>query len=234
MAQKVKLIDNVLKELEYLITHQLNPGDKLPSELDLAERFEVGRSTIRESMTALVAKGLITRTNEGTFVSDKVNECLVDPLNILINMEFGNIRDLMQLREILELGTIRLAAENANAETVTNLERIDWQMKEPQLTAEMMQKRDIEFHAEIAKASGNVVLMELLNALRTVIAANIESKDAMFAFAGDSKDMHQGIIEAIKKHDPDLAYERMSKYFQFVKESGAFTQEPKPRNKNNC
>lgn len=224
MAQKIKLVDNVLRELESMITGQLNPGDKLPTEMELAERFAVGRSTIRESMTALVAKKLVTRTNEGTFVSEHVNECLVDPLNILIDMEFGKIKDLIQLREILELGTIRLAAENADENVIQNLERLEWQMKEPGITAEFMQKRDIEFHAEIAKASGNVVLMELLNALREVIAANIESKDAMFLLAGNSNSMHREIIDAIKEHDSERAYNQMKKYFQFVRENGAFKE----------
>lgn len=224
MAQKIKLVDNVLRELENMITGQMNPGDKLPTEMELSERFAVGRSTIRESMTALVAKKLVIRTNEGTFVSEHVNECLVDPLNVLIDMEVGKVKDLMQLREILELGTIRLAAENADEGTILNLERLDWQMNEPGITADMMQRRDIEFHSEIAKASGNVVLMELLNALREVIAANVESKDVMFGLVGNSYGMHREIIEAIKAHDSDRAYTQMKKYFQFVRENGAFKE----------
>ena len=160
MAQKIKLVDNILRELENMITGQMNPGDKLPTEMELSELFGVGRSTIRESMTALVAKKLVTRTNEGTFVSEHVNECLVDPLNVLIDMEVGKVKDLMQLREILELGTIRLAAENADENTILILERLDWQMNEPGITAEVMQRRDIEFHSEIARASGNVVKSE--------------------------------------------------------------------------
>ena len=140
MAQKIKLVDNVLRELESMITGQLNPGDKLPTEMELAERFAVGRSTIRESMTALVAKKLVTRTNEGTFVSEHVNECLVDPLNILIDMEFGKIKDLIQLREILELGTIRLAAEYADENVIQNLERLEWQMKEPGINGRVYAK----------------------------------------------------------------------------------------------
>ncbi len=224
MAQKIKLVDNILRELENMIVRDMDSGDKLPAELELAERFGVGRSTIRESMTALVARKLVTRTNEGTFVSEHVSECLVDPLDILINMEVGNVEDLMQLREILELGTIRLAAENADESTIRNLERLDWQMHEPGITADIMQKRDIEFHSEIARASGNVVLMELLNALREVIATNIESKDAMAGLGGDSHNMHREIIEAIQAHDADLAYDQMKEYFRFVRENGAFKE----------
>ncbi len=222
MSQKITLVDNILKELENMITEQLAPGDKLPSEMELAERFEVGRSTIRESMTALVAKKLVTRTNEGTFVSENVNECLVDPLNILINMEVGNVRDLMQLREILELGAIRLAAEHADESTIMNLERLEWQMQEPGISAEEMQKRDIMFHAEIAKASGNAVMMELLNALRQVIAANVESKEVMYMLTENSNSMHRELIDAIREHDSERAHTQMKKYFQFMRESGAF------------
>ena len=173
-------------------------------------------------MTALTAKKLVVKRKEGTFVSEHVNECLIDPLNIMIHMEVGEIKDLMQIREILELGTIRLAAEKADEETILNMERLDWQMNEPGITPEVMQKRDIEFHSEIAKASGNPVLMELLKALRKVIATNVESQDVMFALGETSHNMHREIIEAIRKHDAETAYRQMKKYFQYVNENGAF------------
>ena len=111
MNDRITLSDNVLKQLENLIVKELKPGEKLPTEAQLSETFSVSRSTIRESMKVLSAKGLVVRKNQGTFVSEKVNKCLIDPLDLLINMKIGNVRDLLELREMLELQTIRVAAE---------------------------------------------------------------------------------------------------------------------------
>ena len=83
MENKIRLSDTVMKELEAIILN-MKPGDKLPTEMELAERFSVGRSTIRECMKVFSARKMIVRRNEGTFVSSQVKECLVDPLNILV------------------------------------------------------------------------------------------------------------------------------------------------------
>lgn len=64
--------------------------------------------------------------------------------------------------------------------------------------------------------------MELLKALRKVIATNVESQDVMFALGETSHNMHREIIEAIRKHDAETAYRQMKKYFQYVNENGAF------------
>lgn len=154
MTEKKNLVEGVLKELEWMIVEQMNPGDKLPSEMELAERFNVGRSTIRESMTALTAKKLVVKRKEGTFVSEHVNECLIDPLNIMIHMEVGEIKDLMQIREILELGTIRLAAEKADEETILNMERLDWQMNEPALRRRLCRNEILNFIQRLRKQAG--------------------------------------------------------------------------------
>ena len=98
MENKIRLSDTVMKELEAIILN-MKPGDKLPTEMELAERFSVGRSTIRECMKVFSARKMIVRRNEGTFVSSQVKECLVDPLNILVSMDIGNLTELIELAE---------------------------------------------------------------------------------------------------------------------------------------
>lgn len=96
------------KKLESMIA-TMPLGARLPTEKDLAEQFEVGRSTIRESKKILSSRNMIVQRNGGAFVSDPVKDCLVKPLSLIINMEVGNIGSLMELREILELNAIRMA-----------------------------------------------------------------------------------------------------------------------------
>ena len=144
MENKIRLSDTVMKELEAIILN-MKPGDKLPTEMELAERFSVGRSTIRECMKVFSARKMIVRRNEGTFVSSQVKECLVDPLNILVSMDIGNLTELIELREILETEAVKLAVQRATDEEIKAIERADWRMDEPGISPDEMQSRDFEF-----------------------------------------------------------------------------------------
>lgn len=221
----MNLSDSIQKELEELITSGFKPGDKIPTEKELAERFSVGRSTIRESMKALVAKGLVARTTEGTFVSDKVNQCLIDPLSLMVNMEIGDIYDLLELREIIELGMIRIAAQKIDDSSLSMLKRINWQIQEPDADPAVLQERDIAFHSKIAESTGNQVLTEFLNAIRRVIVRNIENEEATSGFIQEAYMQHQELIEALEEHNPDKAYDVLKKYFMFNTDKGSYTRE---------
>ncbi len=222
--QRTNLTGSVLTELESMITGNMKPGEKMPTEKDLSERFSVGRSTIRESMMVLVAKGLVTRTTEGTFVSDQVNKCLVDPLNLLVNMEVGNVRDLLELRKIVELGAIRLAAQKITDEQLLQLKKLNWQMQEPGISAVDLQERDIDFHYTIAEATGNQLLAEFVHAIRMVIVKNIENDAVPFGFVQEACMLHQMLIEDMEAHDADHAYATLEHYFSFNEDLGAYNR----------
>ena len=91
---RVSLSDAVVEKLETMIS-TMKPGERLPTEKELAEAFSVGRSTIRESMKVLSARRMVVRRNEGTFVGDAVKGCLVDPLNLDDIVELERARWMM-------------------------------------------------------------------------------------------------------------------------------------------
>ncbi len=209
---RVNLSDAVIEKLEAMIT-TMKPGDRLPTEMELSEQFAVGRSTIRESLKVLTAKKMIVRRNEGTFVADAVNGCLVDPLNMIINMTDCDVNSLIELREILECSAIEMAAQRATQQDIAELARANWLMSEPGLNRKEVRLRDMEFHAAIARISGNTVIIELLNAVRTVIAQHLE-KEHLYYPSG--KEYHLEMIEAITQQDPAKARQCMSNYFEYV------------------
>ena len=216
-SSRVSLTDTVMEKLEEMIT-SMKPGERLPTENELSERFSVGRSTIRESMKVLAARRMVVRRNEGTFVGDAVKGCLIDPLNLIIKMQPGNdVNALIELREILELNTIRMAAQRATAEDLVELKRAQWLTEEPGISKAEGQQRDIQFHNVVAKIAGNPVIEELLGSLRTVIAQNVESlKDTDFKF---DRKFHQEMVDAILRQDPDQAGSVMEEYFDAVYQS---------------
>ena len=214
-GSRVNLSDTVGEELGGKVS-TMKPGERLPTEKELSERISVCRSTIRESMKVLSARRMVVRRNEGTFVGDAVKGCLVDPLKLIINMQpDSDINALIELREILELSTIRMACQRATPDDIVALERACWLMKEPGLTKMESQKRDIAFHNTIAKVAGNPVIEELLGSLRTVIAQKLETQTEIIDFK-DGPDLHEEMVDAIKDQDPDRAYEIMVHYFEKV------------------
>lgn len=212
--KKQRLSDSITEELEKMIIEGFRPGEKIPPELELAEQFGVGRSTIRESMKALKTKGIIVRRNEGTFVSTEVNRCLIEPLSLLVNMEIGNLENLIEMREILELGTIRIAANCITDEALEELEKLNWQMNEPGADPTKLQNIDIQFHNKIVEATENQLLAELLNAVRKVMVQNTEDPYGIQEVFPVVLDLHEELIEALRAHDPERAYQVMKTYFE--------------------
>lgn len=215
---RVSLSDTVVEKLEGMIA-SMKPGERLPTEKELSEEFAVGRSTIREAMKVLSARRMVVRRNEGTFVGNAVKGCLVDPLNLIISMQAGgDVNSLIELREILELSTIRLACQRSTPDDIVELERARWLIDEPGLSKAERQKRDINFHNTIAKVAGNPVIEELLGSLRLVIAKNVETQGDEAVLISSTRDYHKEMVRAISEQDPDLAYQIMTEYFESVHE----------------
>ena len=222
ISEKVSLSDELAETLSQWIFRELKAGDRLPPEIELAKSYGVSRSTMRESLKILTAEGMITRSREGTFISEKVKESLIKPLSLMVNMEVGNIRNLIELRKILETAAISAAAERANQEWIEEMKRIQWKMKEPGISMDRLQNLDIEFHNTIARATGNGMLTELLNAIRCVIARNLENSEALVPIYDDTFDLHERLIEAISLHDKEKACATLERYFEVLAQSEVF------------
>lgn len=210
---RVTRSDQLMDELEKRIL-QMEPGEKLPTEIELSEQYNVGRSTIREILKVLSYKKLIIRRNEGTFVAENISDYLVDPLNLIVNMSVGNVGELMELREMLEMMAVRLGVRRATEEDIANLERVNWLIREPGLTDEQKQARDVEFHNELANCAKNHVMAQLLSSARQVIIQNVEAspKDIPSALMDKGVEWHEKIIQAIKDRDEEVAVRLMEEY----------------------
>ena len=203
--KKETLSDTVSRKLEDMITTQMKAGDRLPTEMVLAEMYSVGRSTIRESLKALSSKGLIVRKKDGTFVSDRVKDCLIAPLDLLITMDIGQINDLIELREMLEVSMIAAAVERATDEDIKNMERILWKMQNPDESREL----DIQLHCAFAEATGNTIIKELIKAVQLVTVKNLDYMSNVTLKRDNAVSSHSQIIEAFKNRDKEKAIETM-------------------------
>ena len=115
-----QIIDSLV---EAMIRKELKPGDQIPTEMELAERLGVGRNSVREAIKILVYFGVLEiRRAEGTYVCEGFTDTMIDPIIYGIILDkAGSYEYLMELREIMEAGVMKLAMENAKEEEFRNL-----------------------------------------------------------------------------------------------------------------
>ncbi len=193
------------------------PGSRLPSEFDLADEFGVSRGTIREAVKLLVSKDVLEiRPAKGTFVREHPGMS-VDPLGLAFMQDHEKmIRDLLDLRILLECYAAKSAAVNATTEQIAVMKTLTDQIDEAGDDNARCTALDIELHKCIAESSGNSAISTVL----PVIRSNMEQFNSLdFERQWDAvNDGHRAIIAAIETHNPMLAEAETIKHLSYVTE----------------
>lgn len=201
-------VDKIIGQLKHLITSgQLQPGDKLPAERLLAEKFGVGRSFVREAILKLEFYGLIRTTPQsGTYVSGLSIKVLDNIITDIIKFNKDDFNSLLEARYYLELDAVKLAAERRTEHDLIKLKEalMDYENKTNNNLDAV--EEDMLFHMAIAKASKNSVIESMILILIPDLIKNIvENK-----ICGDNRSKlaiaeHRNILAAIESQDIDAA-----------------------------
>lgn len=155
----VQLVINSLTEA--MLQRKLRPGDKLPTETELAENFGVGRNSIREAIKILVYLGVLEiRRAEGTFVCEGFSKSMIDPMIYGIILDTADsYENLMELREMMEIGVMQIAMEKYTEKDLAHLVAILQKMKEEVAkgveNVQNVFEADNEFHTVISNMGKN-------------------------------------------------------------------------------
>ncbi|WP_375088734.1 FadR/GntR family transcriptional regulator [Peribacillus sp. RS7] len=225
-----KIADHIKQQI---LDGKLKSGDKLPSDKELCQLYSVGRSTIREALSALKIMGLIeTRQGEGSTI------CKIDPESVGMPDFSGlllsdkTILELMEARKSLEISNVELAASKRTDQDLKKFKQIINQMEVNVLNKKESEKEDMIFHHTIAKATQNAIMVRLLDtiseqmekAMREIrrmgfsnpLSANIileEHKNIYQAIAEqDVKKAHKSIKEHMEHFEYELRNYMKSKY----------------------
>jgi DNA-binding FadR family transcriptional regulator len=191
-------------------------GATLPGDQDLAQRFKVSRTVLREAMKTLAAKGLIVpRARIGTRVTPKTQWNLFDSDVLTWHFHRGMDQDflthLSQIRLAFEPFAAGLAAENATEEDIAELYKLVEDMADPNHTPETLAVADLKFHLHIAEASrnpfmrtvGSLIEAALVGVFKLSSPASGENRAEEVSIA------HGKIVDAIAARDVDGAAEAM-------------------------
>lgn len=212
-----QLRDALLKDIQ---DRSLAPGDVLPSEAKLMERYGVGRQVVRESLQSLQATGVVEIVNGKGAV---VRPLTSDPLQAFFarSMASEGERDrtveLLEVRRGLEVQSARLAAARATRDEIARIRELAGEMEgQEERDPDRFASLDVQLHLAIAAAAGNQLLLLLVEAIRAPIRSTIEAGLHRQSRAGTTTridELHRAIVDAIAAGDADAAEHAMAEHF---------------------
>ena len=180
------------------VERRMAPGEKLPNEVELSQRLGVSRATLREALRALTTQGV--RRGKGTFVSEQAGA--TDPFGFdRLDRVKGQLRDLFELRGIVEPQAARLACRRA---TETELEEILARGAEVEDCIRAGRDRtaaDREFHTAIVRATHNEYMLRLLPLIHQAVATAVEAGEQQERLAADTLRDHALLLEFFRRRD---------------------------------
>lgn len=216
---RVRIHDQISAQINRMITEgYFKPGDRLPAERELAERFKVSRNSVRDALRTLEARGLLEiHQGGGTYVSDtRASELYRGMLEALV-VQKEKTRSILQVRLILEPGIAFCAAQNAAPEALQMLEEA---LNRHAAKAEMGDagvEEDSLFHNQIAQMTGNPYLVWLLQLLDEDFG---DTRDILLKYQGSSaREGHRKILQALKEGDSEGAKEAAEAHLREVLEA---------------
>lgn len=211
------LTDAIVEAIQnQIIEGKLKPGEQLPSEKELCEIFDVGRSSVREALKALTLVGLLEKRKEGTFVTSSFSPVFKTPISNKLILKQVSQRDLLEARKVLEVQLVGLSANRATKEDLSIMESLLQEMNEKYkagLNPEFIQC-DVRYHLAIAESAQNEVLLSLMQAVKELLTDfqnEIISSPWIFK---EAQKLHRLIFEAICERDENKAQKLMLKHLE--------------------
>jgi len=204
--------------LDRLIAEELKPGDLLPPERELVRMLGVSRSSVRDAIRSLELMGLLEpRQGIGTVVCNPA-AAPANPLASALLEKRKMVADLVDVRRMIEPALTRRAALQASCKAIVDMEAILQRQEAKVRAGELGIEEDSEFHYSVALASGNSVVMKVLDVLMDLLRETRERSLQVEGRPQKSLGGHRKVFAAIKRHDALAAEAAMRRHIEDVEE----------------
>lgn len=222
-----------------ILRRKLQAGDPLPPEVELARQLGVGRGSVREAVKTLQALGIVeVRHGYGTFVGRLSLRPLIDELTFhgLLDLQgdVETVRNLIQIRAILETNLIRGVAASMEAESIERLKALVQQMHKRAADGEHVHEQDRLFHEQLYRSVGNALVSQLLQAFWDVLHVVLPNLPGPATDPRVDAMNHERIVTALQQGDPEGAAKAMAEHFVGVNTWAGAPAESLPRAKSNA
>lgn len=206
------LVDQVMGLLsDYIRREGLSPGDRLPSEAELAEQMQCSRNVLREAVGRMTSLGLVgVRRGSGMFVgtTDAVRSCAL-LLRSSLAISVNDLVEFTEFRRALEGYAARQAASKATDAELAELGAMAKAIDHPDITREESLKRDSAFHLRLMEIGGNRLMAAILESLLDFMQASMDSTTATPRDIDTSRQLHAAIMDGLLNRDPIAAENAM-------------------------
>ncbi|MFN8443941.1 MAG: FadR/GntR family transcriptional regulator [Caldilineaceae bacterium] len=208
--------DAVASIIQMVRDKKYAPGDRLPGERQLAEQLKVSRTSIRAALGRLVTLGLLeARAGSGTYVKEPSSEPLLAALAPHVVSDHNTLRNLFELREMIEVEAAGRAAERA---TLEQIDKMRYWADQVAISAQQkdrpgLVRADVEFHRQIVIATGNPILVDLIDSVADLL------REMRYVSTNDPQLLpgQRSVLVAIEARDSQQARQAMINHLQTVR-----------------
>jgi GntR family transcriptional repressor for pyruvate dehydrogenase complex len=210
-VRRVRAYEEVVSQLQELMQrHALTPGDRLPTERELARRFRVSRVTVRQALSVLQAMGLVeTRVGDGTFARSDSRTHTVTVLASALHAPPADLGEQLELRRLLEPQVARLAAERAREDDLAEMRRWVAAQERRDAAGEPFVEEDAAFHLAIARTTKNSLLVRMVESIHQLLGES--RQQSLLTPGGRARSLrwHHRIEAAMRAGRSQAAYDAM-------------------------
>jgi len=216
-----RIADQVADQLrERILRGELNPGERIMPERELATAFEVSRTSVREAINKLTAMGFLEqKQGRGTFVSLPAPEER-NALAVAMKGQIMSLEDLLEVRIGLECNATYFAAERATEKDIYLMKQSITKLMHSTEEGRTDSKADVSFHMAIACATRNALYIQIMRDLYECLSASIEEyqyyRMKSSARMAEIAQEHAQIADFITKHDREQAFRAMFNHLSFA------------------
>ncbi|MGE5575795.1 MAG: FadR/GntR family transcriptional regulator [Syntrophothermus sp.] len=217
-VKKSRIYQDIVDQIQKLIAEgKFKVGDQLPPERELAERFMVSRTSVREALQTLELMGLLeSKHGSGRFVKAVTIDSIVQPLASVLVARADLMMELLDARKMFEPAIARFAAERANAEDIAEMEEILEEQAKKVEDGGTAIAEDTAFHAAIATATKNEVVLRMVRVITDLLEESRERSLQLGGRPSKSLQGHRRILAAIKKGDGEAARTAMLAHLEEI------------------
>ena len=209
--QRKSAVDSVIETVrDLLLTKQLKRGDRLPNEIELTKKLSTSRGSIREAMKVLASFGIVEiKRGDGTYISHSMSNRLFDHLVFQMILSDTDKKKLMELRELIEVGIIKIVIANAQDEDLAAIrdeysrmaERVDASESDPGVLTEL----DLRFHRAIGAATRNELIRKVYDFTLDLFAPSIRQTHEKPDKGRNALEHHRKVLAGIEARDQGRA-----------------------------
>ena len=220
------VVDRVVDQItEAIISGELKPGDKIPTEVELCESFEVGRNSVREAIKVLASFGVVyIKRSEGAFVSDQFNHRMLEPMLYGLILQKDSATEIMELRQVFDTGIIQVAMEKATDKAIKQIKsalaHLEKEILREGASAKKILDADIAFHNAVLQSMNNALISVIAGYIdRITIPSRVRTMQKILKSGKQTNfiDLHKRILDIIENGHPERIAQTVKDHYQFWK-----------------